>query len=182
MTLPYSLVKEQLNTFFVSFLQHFESFARILRDWKMIRNLSSFTNHSLPTLLYNLEGLHESLFPDYRPKGTKHGVNITFSSRLHDVFLHRFANLFSFITKEQFEYIIKDLVLIRTQDAHAKKRQPFSWGYQFNLILLVEFATYFLILKQTYQLESNFLNRFALGWDDLQRELPVLLNERMKSL
>ena len=63
-----------------------------------------------------------------------------------------------------------------------KKRQPFSWGYRFNLILLVEFAIYFLILKQTYQLESNFLNRSALGWEDLQHDLPILLNERMKSL
>ena len=84
-------------------------------------------------------------------------------------------------SEEQFEGIIDDLVLIRKEDAHAKKRQPFSWGYRFNLILLIEFAIYFLILKQTYQLGSNFINHSALGWDDLQRDLPVLLNERMKS-
>lgn len=181
MTLPYSLIKDQLNSFFASFLQHFDSFDYILSDWKMIRNLSSFTNHSLPTLIYNLEGIHESFFPDFKPMGTKHGDNIPFASRIHDIFLHCLAGLFPFITEEQIEWIIKDFILIRKEDAHAKKRQPFSWGYRFNLILLIEFAIYFLILKQTYQLESNFINRSALGWEDLQHDLPILLNERMKS-
>lgn len=180
--LPYRFIKDNLESFFSSFIRQNKVFDYILGDWKMIKNLSTFTNHSLPTLLYNLEGLHESLFPKYRPAGTKRKSNIPFSLRLHDIFLKRLKGLFPFITEEQFEVIIDDLVLIRKQDAHAKKRQPFSWGYLFNLILLVEFAIYFLILKQTYQLESNFLNRSASGWDDLQQDIPVLLNERMKSL
>lgn len=182
MTLPYSLIKNQLTSFFASFLHHFDSFDYILRDWIMIKNLSSFTNHSLPTLLYNLEGLHESLFPKYRPLGFKNDDNVPYASRLHDIFFNCLDGLFPFISKDQFNQIIKDFILFRKEDAHAKKRKKVPWGYQFNLILLVEFTIYFLILKQTYQLGSNFLNRYALGWDDLQRDLPVFLNERMKSL
>lgn len=179
--LPYSFVKDSIKPFFESFAEHYQLFDHILSDWVMIKNLSSYSIHSLPILLFNLEGLHESLFPNNRPLGCKKDDNVPYASRLHDIFFNCLDGLFSFLTREQFEVIIKDIVSIRRQDAHAKKRQHFSWGYQFNLILLVEFAIYFLILKQTYQLESNFLNRSALGWKDLQRDLPVLLDERMNS-
>ena len=37
----------------------------------------------------------------------------------------------------------------------------------------IEFAIYFLILKQTYQLENKFLNRSASGWDDLQQDISI---------
>ena len=171
--LPYSFAKETIEPFFASFIRQYKSFGYVLHDWKTIKNLSTFTNHSLPTLLYNLEGLHESLYPKYRPTGTKSSSNVSFSSRLHDIFLKRLKGLFPFIKEDQFEWIIKDLVLIRKEDAHAKKRQHFSWGYLFNLILLVEFAIYFLILKQTYQLENKFLNRSASGWDDLQQDISI---------
>ena len=126
--LPYSFIKETIEPFFASFIRQYKSFDYILGDWKMIKNLSSFTNHSLPTLLYNLEGLHESLFPKYRPAGTKHGKNICFSSRLHDIFFNQLGGVFSFLTEEQKNTIIRDLVLFRKEDAHAKKRHHFSWG------------------------------------------------------
>ena len=181
-TLPYSFIQDHIKDFFASFLHHFKSFDYILSDWIMIKNLSSFTNHSLPTLLYNLEGLHESLFPNYKPNGSKNKDNIYFSSRLHDIFFNRLNGLFPFITEEQIKFIIKDLIAIRKEDAHAKKRQRVSWSYHFDLILLVEFIIYFLILQRTYQIKSKFLNPSALGWEEITNKFPILVSERMKSL
>jgi hypothetical protein len=180
--LPYSFITNQIKVFFESFLKKYGFFDYILRDWSMIMNLTSYSNHTLPTLLYNLEGLHESFFPNFRAPGIKSGNNIPYSSRLHDIFFNCLNGLFPFITPEQFETIINDLVSIRKEDAHAKRRRHISWEYQFCLILLVEFVIYFLILKQTYQTKDNILNQSALGWSDLKQSLPALLNERIKSL
>ena len=147
----------------------------------MIKNLSSFTNHSLPTLLYNLEGLHESLFPDFRPHGIKSDANIPFRCRMHDIFFNCLAGFFPFITEDQMQFIIKDFIAIRKEDAHAKKRQRISWDYQFDLILLVEFVIYFLILQRTYPIKSTLLNPSALGWDEIKNKFPILISERMKT-
>lgn len=179
--LPYSFIMNHIKGFFKSFFKEYESFDYILRDWSMIMNLTSYSNHTLPTLLYNLEGLHESFFPKFRPPGIKSGNNITYASRLHDIFFNCLNGFFPFITPDQFKIIINDLISIRKEDAHAKRRKHISWDYQFCLILLVEFVIYFLILKQTYQTKDTLLNQSALGWSDLRQSLPAHLNERMKS-
>lgn len=187
--LPFSFVKDHIKSFVGSFFENYDLFDDILGDWVTTRNSSSYSNHTLPILLYDIEGLHTSLFPNFRPAGTKSDINIPYCCRLRDIFFNCLSGFFPFITSEQFDVIIKDLVKIRKADAHAKRIKEIpllsdpAWReYRFFLIFLAEFAICFLILKRTCQVKKTFISRFALGWDDLQKRLPALINERMKSL
>ena len=142
------------------FFINFDKFDFILDDWLAMRNRSSFTNHSLPELLYNLEGLHRALYPECdTTSGYKESINaiheispfeqynqliknskhtLPFKQRLQDILLIRVSQFFPYLTLSQKNDIINYLHGIRDNAAHREGQPDFRINKMIPCIFLCE--------------------------------------------
>ena len=124
------------------FFEHYHQIDFVLYDWIEMRNRTSYTNYSLPELVYNFEGLHRSLFPECDTRiGYKTTINeihrispferydslvnksdheLPLRQRLQDVLLVKLVPIFQFLTVQQKQIIINNLVNVRNDAAHRR--------------------------------------------------------------
>ncbi len=142
------------------FFINFDKIDFILDDWLAMRNRSSYTNHSLPELLYNLEGLHRALYPECnRKSGYKATINaihaispfdhyeqilnnskheLPFKQRLQDILLIKVNQVYPYLTSDQKNIIINYLHEIRDNAAHRETQPDFRINKMIPCIFLCE--------------------------------------------
>ena len=174
------------------FFDKYSQFGFVLDDWKTMRNRSSYTNYSLPEMLYNFEGLHRSLYPECDTSaGYKAAINaihaispfkdydrlinnknheLPFRQRLQDILLVKTDSIFQFLSVSQRLHIIDDLVKTRNNAAHKDKAStlPFSKivSYIFlceELIAIMIFQCIGLKIKKIHEILQD-----GLEWLDLK--------------
>ena len=94
------------------FFEQSPAYSFILDDWIAMRNRSSYTNYSLPELLFNLEGLHRLLYPEC---DTTCGYRKTINA-IHAISPHKqYDRLFKNSKHElPFKQRLQDILLIKT--------------------------------------------------------------------
>ena len=201
MILPRKYIKDREQVIFSKFFAEYKNFGFVLDDWCGMRNRFSLTNHSLPELLYNFEGLHRSFFPEkdsetseYKKRITsiiKHvpdsekefiqerlGYHFTLRKRLKDVFVSQQAIFFPYLTSNNKNKIIDDLNKIRNNAAHSKNEERYNFDYLFSLLQLLELQMAILILRKSDTSDEVIVtalnNNFE--WHDLKQRLIKYLN------
>ena len=186
------LSEAELLTAVRTFFAQFSKFGFVLDDWMIMRNTASYTNHSLPELLYNFEGLHCSLYPECDTKSgyrcvidALHNVSpftqydklinnkkhkLPFRQRLQDILFIKVASIYSYLTVSQKNDIITYLVDVRNNDAHRNSASDCHIGKLTSCILLCEELIAIMIFLniglQLPQLQAALQHRLA--WLDLQ--------------
>ena len=185
-----------IQSLFTKFFEKYDSFGFVLNDWIGMRNKSSFTNHALPELLYNLEGLHRNLYPEYdnEPEGYTEQItaiksllsveqnnllknrlryHFSFRQRLHDIIILRAFDVYPYLSRKNKDKIINDLCKIRNNAAHTKNEKIYDWKYVFPLIIFTEELIVILIFLQLdfsiEYIKKNFNN--IPEWTELKRIL-----------
>lgn len=124
------------------FFECYQKIDFVLYDWIQMRNRTSYAYYSLPELIYSFEGLHRSLFPECDTKtGYKTTINeihhispfahydelirnskheLPLRQRLQDVLLIKTEPIFQFLTVQQRQTIINNLVEVRNDTAHRR--------------------------------------------------------------
>ena len=156
----WALDDEALRQVIINFTKIFTKIDFVLDDWIAMRNRSSYTNHSLPELLYNLEGLHRVLYPECDTNsGYKDAINainaispfekydqlinnkkheLPFKQRMQDILFIKTAPIYPYLTVSQKKDIIDYLHGVRDNAAHQLGRQDLCSNKLFPCILLCE--------------------------------------------
>ena len=182
------------------FFAKFSQFDFVLDDWMAMRNRSSYTNHSLPEMLYNIEGLHRALYPecdsnpgysdtinaiheisqfdDYNAliKSQKNGLY--FRQRLQDILLIKVVPVYSFLTILQKKMIVDYLVDVRNNAAHRNQEADFSFQKMVACIFLCEQVIAIMIfLKIGLPIDAIYNNlKNTQEYDYLKEKLPIIFN------
>ncbi len=167
------------------FITYFSRFSFILDDWIGMRNRSSYTIYSLPGLLYNLEGLHRVLYPEYDKKsGYKEAINaihkispfekydqlikkskheLPFKQRLQDILLLKIAPVYPYLSISQLKNIIDYLYDARNNAAHQLGKLNLCNNRLIPCIILCEELIAILVLMniglQAQQILKNIQQR-----------------------
>ena len=152
--------KENLRQTIHKFFKLLPKIEFVLHDWAAMRNRSSYTNYSLPELIYNFEGLHRSIytkddtksqnkviintihavspFDNYENliKQNKHELHLRL--RLQDMLLVKAEPFYSFLTIPQRKNIIEILLNIRNNAAHKRGEENLNFQIEFALIIFLE--------------------------------------------
>ena len=195
------LIRTDLDTqlLLCSFRNFFAKISRfdfILDDWMAMRNKTSFTNYSLPELIYNFEGLHRSLYPEcdtedgYLGKITEINAisslekytelikkrkkyDLPLRQRFQDVLLIKTQPVYSFLSVPQCNDIINYLMDTRNNAAHRDKKLPVSLDKWLPCILLCEeMIAIMVFLSIGFQVQQiNDILQKRLEWRELKRML-----------
>ena len=133
---------EKLVCSIKQFFEHYHQFGFVLYDWIKMKNSTSYTNYSLPELLYNFDGLHQSLYPECNTRSgyqstinaihsispfdnyaeliNSHNHKLPLRQRLQDILLIKLDPIFQFLTISQRQTVIDNLVKVRNDAAHRK--------------------------------------------------------------
>lgn len=195
------LIRPELNVQFLlrafrAFLAIFSRFDFILADWLAMRNQTSFTNYSLPELIYNFEGLHRLLYPEYDTKdgylekireihtispfkdyarltSKKKKYELPLRQRFQDVLLIKAQPVYSFLSVPQSNSVIGYLMDTRNNAAHRNEKLSVSLDKWLPCIWLCEeMIAIMVFLSIGFQLQQihDFLQKRQ-EWRELKRML-----------
>ena len=181
---------------FRNFLAQFSRFDFILDDWMAMRNKTSYTNYSLPELIYNVEGLHRALYPEcntengYLGKITEINAisslekytelikkrkkyDLPLRQRLQDILLIKAQPVYSFLSVQQCNIVIDYLMDTRNNAAHRDKKLSVSLDKWLPCILLCEeLIAIMVFLNIGFQLQQiNDILQKRQEWRELKRML-----------
>lgn len=186
---------EMLSNTIKSFFEQYHKFDFVLHDWIAMRNQKLYTNYSLPELLYNFDGLHQSLYPECNTSlGYKSTINnihlvspfenydrlinsrdheLRFRQRLQDILLVKLGSIFQFLTVQQRQTVIGNLVDVRNDAAHRKNEFDLDFRKIVHYIFLCEYLIAIMVLQcigfRIEQIQDIFQS--SGDWRDLKKML-----------
>ncbi len=196
MLLPHKMIEgEALRKIAKSFFEKSSTFSFILDDWIAMRNRLSFSNYSLPELLFNLEGLHRALYPQYEKKsGYKKVINdihaispftqydqlinnvsskLPFKQRLQDILLIKTAPFYPYLSVLQKKCIIDYLHDVRNNASHRNSRLDLRSARMIPCVFLCEELIAILIFMNIGLKSRQILTILKNGqeWNNLKEML-----------
>ena len=191
----WALNDDTLRQVFKNYTKIFAKVDFVLDDWMAMRNRSHFTNHSLPELLYNLEGLHRVLYPEcdtsigykdtiaaihtispfeqYEKLVNNSRHELPFRQRIQDILFIKTAPIYSYLTISQKNGIVAYLHIVRNNAAHQLGQQDICSNKLYPCILLCEELIAIMIFMNIGLQSQKLLTVLQRGqeWNSLKKML-----------